>query len=256
MAAVNALCHRRAPRDTAVPLPTRMQRAIPHKRRHFAGASGRRGTCIATRHVRPRAAPQMRMAKRRFREMKRRYVLAALALGLMAVAASHAWGAQCTTGCAVGKRMCMAEARTALASCRSACRGGDSSASCRASCISAVLTARRTCRTGMTDCRTACPAPSPCTGACGAQMAACTQGVQTTGRACSQDCLANGHTAAAACRGSSDPLSCLRAAAAQVAACLKGCANGIHDGTAQCAAVLRSCITACQGGSPSGAFVD
>ena len=179
--------------------------------------------------------------------MKRRYVLAALALGLVAAAASRAWGAQCSTGCAVGKRMCMAEARTALASCRASCRGGDSSVSCRASCLTAVATSRRTCRTALTDCRTACPTPSPCTAACGEQMA---------GKVCAQDCLANGRSAAAACRGTADPLSCLRAAAVQVAACLKGCANGIHDGTAQCAAMLRSCITACQGGSPSGAFVD
>ena len=87
-------------------------------------------------------------------------------------------------------------------------------------------------------------------------MATCTQGVQATGKVCAQDCLANGRSAAAGCRGTADPLSCLRAAAVQAAACLKGCANGIHDGTAQCAAMLRSCITACQGGSPSGAFVD
>ena len=53
MAAVNAVCHRRSPRDTAVPLPTPMQRANRPQRRHFAGAGDRRGTCIATRHVRP-----------------------------------------------------------------------------------------------------------------------------------------------------------------------------------------------------------
>src|SRR2546422_8361651 len=100
MAAVNAVCHRRSPRDTAVPLPTPMQRANRPQRRHFASAGGRRGTCIATRHVLPPGAgSQMGMGEEEILRMKRRYVLAALALGLVAAAASQAWGAQCSTGC-------------------------------------------------------------------------------------------------------------------------------------------------------------
>ena len=77
-----------------------------------------------------------------------------------------------------------------------------------------------------------------------------------TGRTCSQSCLDQGRTAAAACRQAADPGSCLRAAASQLAMCFKGCANGVHNGAADCAATLRACIAACQGGSPSGAFLD
>jgi len=186
--------------------------------------------------------------------MKRRYILAALAVALVAAAPRSA-AAQCSTGCAVGKRTCMAEARTAFSSCRATCRSS-TSAHCRTSCLADVLAARKACRLDLTECRTSCPPPSPCTGACGQQMASCMQGVQMTGKRCAQDCLDQGRSTGAACRQAADPASCLRAATTQVAACLRGCANNVHDGAAGCAAMLRGCLAACQGGSPSGAFLE
>src|SRR5437899_2183237 len=159
--------------------------------------------------------------------MKRRYILAALAVALVAAAPRSA-AAQCSTGCAVGKRTCMAEARTAFSSCRTSCRAD-------------VLAARKACRLDLTECRTSCPPPSPCTGACGQQMASCMQGVQMTGKRCAQDCLDQGRSTGAACRQAADPASCLRAATTQVAACLRGCASNVHDGAAGCAAMLRGC---------------
>src|SRR5206468_12163978 len=67
------------------------------------------------------------------------------------------------------------------------CRTSSSPGQCRTSCLADVAAARKACRTDLTDCRTSCPPPSPCTGACGQQMASCMRGVQTTGKSCGQD---------------------------------------------------------------------
>src|SRR5439155_580230 len=70
--------------------------------------------------------------------MKRSHILAALSVALLAAAPRSASGAECSSACAVGKRTCMAEARTAFSSCRATCRTSSSPGQCRTSCLADV----------------------------------------------------------------------------------------------------------------------
>lgn len=160
----------------------------------------------------------------------------------------------CGSSCATAKRICRAEALSAVRACAQLCRASDSLLACRQGCRAAFLAAKTTCVTALQDCRTSCPPPGACATGCAQDLRACLAAVGT--HTCAQTCYMTARTAAMACRTSPNPFRCLIDIGSQLGGCLQGCASGSHSGAEACFTTARSCLQGCQGGSPSGAFLE
>ena len=147
-------------------------------------------------------------------------------------------GDMCVASCSSARRVCIAEAKTALKACATACSGDADRTTCKQTCRDALAQAKSDCSSALDACHTNCPPPPPnpgsCASACAGSALSCFGGV-----------LQNGKTCAQACRGSDD-----------VAGCLRSCADTLRSGAAACTNTLQGCLADCQGGSTSGACLD
>src|SRR5262249_40109938 len=147
-------------------------------------------------------------------------------------------GDMCIASCASARRVCLAEGKTALKACATACTGDADPATCKQTCRDALAQAKDACRSALDDCHANCPPPPP-------NPASCESACAGNARSCFGDVLDNGKACVQACRQGGGDLS----------ACLRSCVDALHSGGAACVATLRTCLADCQG-STSGSCLD
>jgi hypothetical protein len=175
------------------------------------------------------AFPMMRSTRSRL------LLLAALmiATGMLG---SVARAQECSVDCGLQHRACMREARTAMGSCQTQCKQGDSSAACIRTCVAGFVDAKDVCRRDLGGCLGGCdprvgsaaPQASGCQSGCGRTLAGCSHDVRLSSRQCIRGC----------------------ADSPDRDACVSACNASVDSRATQCRGALRTCLAGC--GTPAG----
>ncbi len=162
-------------------------------------------------------------------------LLALLAVGLLGTSVR---AQECASDCALQRRGCMREARTAMRGCSLQCREGDADTACLRACVDGFVGAKNVCRDDLVKCLGGCStAPAPesrpsaptggCRAGCASDLNGCVRDVRVSARECARGC----------------------ADAADKMACVAACTEQSRSGSARCREGLRSCLGRCGSGA-------